>query len=213
MPSVRHLSSFQTLLKADLGDLTAKPVGQRATQQLRGHVAIQECRLDNALRMEHSGHVTSVSVAKQRPQFADRLACSPGDHPNSWAIGMIATLRQILSMLHRSKASAVGAITVRSVVPVASNTQVLNLAELGELQSSGHQHGLAQWVVKCQLVLDNRQDFHQEREQRTAEPLAAIPFEPSWCGGTLCPATTEPGQCALETALLGQGVPCSHAPC
>lgn len=25
---------------------------------------------------------------------------------------------------------------------------------------------------------------------RTAEPLAAIPFELSWCGGTLCPAAT-----------------------
>ena len=57
-------------------------------------------------------------------------------------------------MLHRSKASAVGAITVRRVVPVASNTQVSNLTEVGKFQGSGKQHGLAE-IVKCQLVLDN----------------------------------------------------------
>ena len=113
-------------------------------------------------------------------------------------------------MLHRSKASAVGAITVRRVVPAP--LKVSNLTEGGELQGSGKQHGLAE-VVKCQLVLDNRQDFHQEREQRTAEPLAAIPFELSWCGGTLCPATPEPRQYALEMALNGQGVPRSDALC
>lgn len=59
---------------------------------------------------------------------------------------MIATLRQILSMLHRSKARAVGAITVRSVVPVASNTRFSNLTERGEVQSFGYPHGLAEVV-------------------------------------------------------------------
>ena len=64
----------------------------------------------------------NTRLAKQQV----RLACNPADHPNSWAIGMMATLRQILSILQRSKASAVGAITVSSVAPVSSNAPVLS---------------------------------------------------------------------------------------
>jgi len=36
------------------------------------------------------------------------LTCTPGGQPNSLAMGRIATLMQILSMLHSSRASAVG---------------------------------------------------------------------------------------------------------
>lgn len=50
-PSVRRLSPDDGRLRAPLGDLTAEPVGERAAQQLRSHIAVQEGRLDDALRI------------------------------------------------------------------------------------------------------------------------------------------------------------------
>ena len=58
---------MKTLLKGHLGNLTAKPVRQRATQQLRSHVAIQEGRLDNALRMEYSKYRAGVPGTNKDP--------------------------------------------------------------------------------------------------------------------------------------------------
>lgn len=48
------------------------------------------------------------------------LTCTPAGQPNSCAIGRIATLMQILSMLQRSRARAVGPTILKNAEAAAT---------------------------------------------------------------------------------------------
>jgi hypothetical protein len=61
----------------------------------------------------------------------EALTCKPGAQPNSFAMGRMATLMQIRSMLHNISASAVGRTTRRNGFPAHNNepTRVCTLLD------------------------------------------------------------------------------------
>ena len=67
-----------------------------------------------------------ASAALSMSDCLKDCTCTPAGHPNSLAMGNIATLMQILSMLHSNRAKAVGPTTLKNCDAVVHKRVSMN---------------------------------------------------------------------------------------